>query len=178
MNVWSEKRNLFCKIRFCTLNCVWYIVWTIELLNWSYGCQTNFIHLRCWKPKESASSLPFVPTPIVCVRACVRAWVCVCVRVRACVRVCVCVCVCACACVFGSLHPSLVRTKLCLSQTIPHHKGEQNYGGVTLFVRTYICSVQDQMTVSAADSDSYTESNISHVTRDTCACDVKVWCHK
>ena len=28
------------------------------------------------------------------------------------------------------------------------------------------------MTVSAADSDSYTESNISHVTCYTCACDV------
>ena len=76
---------------------------------------------------------------------------------------------------------SLVHTKLCLLQTIPHCKGEQNYGGVTLFVRTYICSVQNQMTVSAADSDSYTESNISHVTSntcDTCVCDVKVWCHK
>ena len=42
---------------------------------------------------------------------------------------------------------SLVQTKLCLSQTIPHCKGEQNYGGVTLFVRTDICLVQDQMTV-------------------------------
>ena len=73
---------------------------------------------------------------------------------------------------------SLVHTKLCLSQTIPHCKGEQKYGGVTLFVRTDICSVQDQMTVSAADFDSYTENNISHVTCDTCACDVKVWCHK
>jgi len=51
----------------------------------------------------------------------------------------------------------LVRAKLCLSQTVPHCKGEQNYGGVTLFVRTDICSVQDQMTVSAANSDSYTE---------------------
>ena len=84
---------------------------------------------------------------------------------------------------------SLVHTKLCLSQTIPHCKGElclsqtaiphcrgeQNYGGVTLFLYTDICSVQDQMTVSAADSDSYTESNISHqVTCYTCACDVKV----
>ena len=48
---------------------------------------------------------------------------------------------------------SLAHTKLCLSQTIPHCKGEQNYEGVTLFVRTDICSVQDQMTVSAADSD-------------------------
>ena len=68
---------------------------------------------------------------------------------------------------------SLVHTKLCLSQTIPHCKGEQNCGGVTLFVRTDICSGQDQMTVSAADSDSYTESNVSHVICDTCACDNK-----
>ena len=59
---------------------------------------------------------------------------------------------------------SRVRAELCISQTLPHCKGEQNYGGVTLFVRTDICSAQDQMTVSAADSDSYTESNISHVT--------------
>ena len=75
---------------------------------------------------------------------------------------------------------SLVYTKLCLSQTFPHCdcKGEQNYGGVTLFVRTDTCSIQDQMTVCAADSDSHSESNISHVTCDTCACDVKVWCHK
>ena len=58
-------------------------------------------------------------------------------------------------------------------QTIPHCKEEQNYGGITLFVRTYICSVQDQMTVSAANSDSYTESNISCVACYTCACDVK-----
>ena len=29
---------------------------------------------------------------------------------------------------------SLVQAKLCLLQTIPHCKGEQNYGGVTLFV--------------------------------------------
>ena len=63
---------------------------------------------------------------------------------------------------------SLVHTKLCLSETLPHSKGEQNYGGVTLFVRTDICSGQDQMTVSAADSDSYTEINISHVTCDKC----------
>ena len=68
---------------------------------------------------------------------------------------------------------SLVHTKLCLLQTIPYCKGEQNYEGVTLFVRTDIYSGQDQMTVCAADSDSYTESNISHV-----SCDVKVWCHK
>ena len=54
---------------------------------------------------------------------------------------------------------------------MPHCKEEQNYGGVTLFVRTNICSVQDQMTVSAANSDSYTESNISYVTCYTCACD-------
>ena len=54
----------------------------------------------------------------------------------------------------------------------PHCKGEQNYGGVTLFVRTDICSVQDQMTVSAANSDSYTESNISYVTCYTPVCDV------
>ena len=68
---------------------------------------------------------------------------------------------------------SLAHTKLCLSQTIPHCKGEQNYEGVTLFVRTDICSVQDQVTVSAANSDSYTESNISYVTCYTsCACDV------
>ena len=70
---------------------------------------------------------------------------------------------------------SLVQAKLCLLQTIPHCKckGEQNYGEVTLFVRTDICSVQDQKTVSAANSDSYTESNISYVTCYTsCACDV------
>ena len=67
---------------------------------------------------------------------------------------------------------SLVHTKLCLSQTIPHCKGEQNYGGVTLFIRIDICSVQDQMSVSAANSDSYTESNISYVTFYACACDV------
>ena len=67
---------------------------------------------------------------------------------------------------------SLERAKLSLSQAIPHCKGEQNYGGVTLFVRTNVCSVQDQMTVSAANSDSYPESNISHVTCYTCACDV------
>ena len=33
----------------------------------------------------------------VCVRACVRAWLCACVR--ACVRACACMCVCACVCV-------------------------------------------------------------------------------
>ena len=59
---------------------------------------------------------------------------------------------------------SLEQAKLCLLQTIPHSKGEQNFGGVTLFVRTDICSVQDQMTVSAANSDSYsyTESILSY----------------
>ena len=57
--------------------------------------------------------------------------------------------------------------------SIARCKGEENYGWVILFIRTYICSVQDQMTVSAANSDSYTESNISCVACYTCACDVK-----
>ena len=72
------------------------------------------LHLRCWKPKESASSLPFVPTPMVCVCVCVCVCMCVCVRasVRArvglCVGVCVCVsaCVCVCMCVCIWLFPS------------------------------------------------------------------------
>ena len=33
---------------------------------------------------------------------------------------------------------SLVHTKLCLSQTIPHCKGEQNYGGVTICQDRYL----------------------------------------
>ena len=49
---------------------------------------------------------------------------------------------------------SLVHTKLCLSQAIRSHcKGEQNYGGVTLFVRTDICS--DSYTCSSC-SDYFT----------------------
>ena len=73
--------------------------------------------------------------------------------------------------VIGSVCNITSAHKLCLSQPIPHCKGEQHYGGVTLFVRTDICSVQDQMTLSVTGSDSYTDC-------DTCACDVKGWCHK
>ena len=56
--------------------------------------------------------------------------------------------------------------------SIARCKGEENYGWVILFIRTYICSVQDQMAVSATNFDSYTESNISYFTSYTRACDV------
>ena len=56
--------------------------------------------------------------------------------------------------------------------SIARCKGEQNYGGVALFVRTCICSVQDQVTVSATNFYLYTKSNISYVICYTCACDV------
>ena len=47
--------------------------------------------------------------------------------------------------------------------SIARCKGEQNYGGVALFVMTYICSVQDQMTVSATLKVTFHMLLVTHV---------------